>query len=82
MVTKTDGTNTWQEPKKYMFFTRERPTHTKDQILGTDNELAFPGTCVYGVTFIDNDWSQIDYNSLTRVTRLTVAHFLPTPLRI
>ena len=69
MVTKTDGTKTWQEPKKYLFFTRERPTHTKDMILGTDNELAFPGTCVYCVTFVDNDWAQIDYNSLTRVTR-------------
>ena len=69
MIEKTDGVNTWEEPKKYLFFTRERPTHTADMILGTDGELAFPGTCVYCVSFIDNDWSQIDYNSLTRVTR-------------
>jgi hypothetical protein len=67
MVTKTDGTNTWEEPKKYLFFTRDQSLMTG--AIGYDGEESFHGTCVYACEMVNNDWAQVDYNSLVRITR-------------
>ena len=67
MVEKTDGVNTWEEPKKYLFFTRDQTILTG--LSGIDGEEAFRGTCVYACEMVNNDWAQVDYSSLTRITR-------------
>ena len=72
MYTKTATINgvtkTWQEPTKYLFFTRDG-----NGLYGTnDPATGFPifcGTCVYAVKFYNNEWSQPDYSTLTRITR-------------
>ena len=51
--------------QKYLFFTRE--TGTIGSIL--------VGTNIYAFKMVDNDWAQIDYSSLTRISR-TMYNFI------
>lgn len=55
------------QPKKYLFFTRDKSIY--DGATGEDGKTAFYGTCLYAVSFVDNDWAQVDYSTLTRITR-------------
>jgi hypothetical protein len=64
MVEKSDGVNTWEEPKKYMFFTREFGMSAYDNL----GRPIFAGTCVYAVEFVNNDWAQPDYSTLRRIS--------------
>ncbi|MBO7186808.1 MAG: hypothetical protein J6V68_00215 [Clostridia bacterium] len=67
MVTKTRDGKTWQEPRKYLFFTRNGGLiNTIDPITGQNLQ---PGTEVCAVKFYNNEWSQPDYSTLTRITR-------------
>ena len=51
--------------QRYLFFTRDN-SGMKD---AGATEPVFAGTCIYAVKMVDNDWTQIDYSSLTRITR-------------
>ena len=64
MVEKTDGVNTWEEPKKYLFFTREHAVNAYDDF----SRPIFAGTCVYAIEFVNNDWAHPDYSTLRRIT--------------
>jgi len=68
MITKVDEDgNEYQEPKKYLFFTRDNGglNNMKD----SNGELIFSGTCIYSLQFYNNEWGTPDYSTLTRITR-------------
>jgi len=68
MVTKVDKNgNEYQEPTKYLFFTRNGGgvEGAKD----ANGDYIFIGTCIYAIKFFNNEWGTPDYSTLTRITR-------------
>ena len=56
----------------FLIVTKNSCTRDKsiyDGATGEDGKTAFYGTCLYAVSFVDNDWAQVDYSTLTRITR-------------